>query len=103
LKELYINEYFINYDNMKNKFLSLIFVVAIAIVAVWNFSRNQNEIVLADLALENVEALAAGEEGGGGHTIIYRKSFCSNYNMYYKCALIPSGEDCGGRYPDRCP
>jgi hypothetical protein len=61
LQELFINEYFINYDNMKSKFGSLIFVVAIAIVAAWNFSRNQNEIVLADLALENVEALAGGE------------------------------------------
>ena len=42
----------------KNKILSVLFVAAIAVAAAWNFSQNQDEVTLSDLALENVEALA---------------------------------------------
>jgi uncharacterized Rmd1/YagE family protein len=45
--------------------ISIVFVVAVAVVAAWNFSQNQDEAALSDLALENVEALADGESGNG--------------------------------------
>jgi hypothetical protein len=52
---------------MKNKIkiLSVVFAVAMAVAAAWNFSQNQDEVALSDLALENVEALANGEVSAG--------------------------------------
>jgi hypothetical protein len=46
---------------MKKRILSILFVAAIAIAAAWNYSQNQDEVALSDVALENVEALANGE------------------------------------------
>lgn len=43
------------------KLLGIIALVAIATVVGWNFSQNQNEVELSDLALANVEALARNE------------------------------------------
>lgn len=36
-------------------------IIAITATAAWNFSQNQNEVELSDLALANMEALARGE------------------------------------------
>jgi hypothetical protein len=46
---------------MKKKILCLVFVVAMAIVAAWNFTQSKPEVELSDLELANVEALADGE------------------------------------------
>lgn len=43
------------------KLLGIIALVAIAAIAGWNFSQNQNEVELSDLALANVDALARYE------------------------------------------
>jgi hypothetical protein len=43
---------------MKKKILYVIVVVAIALMAGWNVSRNMSEEALSDMALANVEALA---------------------------------------------
>ena len=62
---------------MKKKMLGIIAFAAIAAVAGWNYNQNMNNVNLSDLALENVEALAGGENinpdcpngcisGGGG-------------------------------------
>jgi hypothetical protein len=51
---------------MKKRILYVIVVVAIAVVAGWNVSQSKNEMALTDVALENVEALAGDENGGGG-------------------------------------
>jgi hypothetical protein len=79
---------------MKKKIFSIVFVTAIAIAAAWNFSQNKAEVELSDLALENVEALAAGEEGISS---LYRKYFCAN-TTYYKCAY-GTGESCPAPNP----
>lgn len=45
------------------KRLMIIAVIAIIAVSVgWNFNQSKNEVVLTDLALANVEALARGED-----------------------------------------
>ncbi|MDR3142493.1 MAG: NVEALA domain-containing protein [Tannerellaceae bacterium] len=46
---------------MKKKIMSIAFVVAIAVAAVWNFNQSKAEVELSDMALANVEALASGE------------------------------------------
>ncbi|MDL2256318.1 NVEALA domain-containing protein [Parabacteroides sp. OttesenSCG-928-G06] len=46
---------------MKNKILGVIMVAAIAVAAGWNVYQNESKIMLSDLALENVDALAGGE------------------------------------------
>ena len=46
---------------MKRKVMTTAFVVAIAIVSGINVFNAQKPAVLSDVALENVEALAAGE------------------------------------------
>jgi hypothetical protein len=52
--------------NMKKRILSITVVAAVAVVAVWSFNQSSNETVLADVALDNIEALAGGEGGTGG-------------------------------------
>lgn len=46
---------------MKRRILGIIVTVAIAVAATWNFNQEKNEIVISELALANVEALANGE------------------------------------------
>lgn len=38
-----------------------IVIIAIAVIAVWNYQQNQKSTELSDLALENIEALANDE------------------------------------------
>jgi hypothetical protein len=45
---------------MKKKIFSLVAIAAISL-GVWNYSENQTNVELSDLALANVEALASGE------------------------------------------
>ena len=46
---------------MGKKIFGVIAFVAIAAAAGWNYQQNKQEVELSDLALANVEALAAGE------------------------------------------
>jgi hypothetical protein len=55
---------------MKKKISSIVFVAAIAVAATWNFTQNQKEAALSDIALANVEALASGELSGGYGTVV---------------------------------
>lgn len=50
---------------MKLKIFTVAIMAAIAVTAGWNINQNKNEVKLADLALNNVEALASGESSGG--------------------------------------
>ena len=47
---------------MKKKIFGIIAFAAIAAVSGWNYTLNMNNVNLSDLALENVEALAQGEQ-----------------------------------------
>ena len=50
---------------MKNKFLKSVFVIAIAMIAGINVYNAQKTVVLSDVAMANVEALADYEVGKG--------------------------------------
>ena len=50
---------------MKKRILGAALLVAIAVAAGWNYQQNKQEVMLSDLALANVEALARDE--GGDH------------------------------------
>ena len=52
----------LNCDNMNlRKCLGLITIVAVVGAAVWNYQQSRKHVVLSDLALANIEALATGE------------------------------------------
>jgi hypothetical protein len=65
---------------MKKKILCLVFVVAIAIAAAWNFTQNKTEVELSSLELANVEALASGE--GTNPCYGYGSVLCSYNNIW---------------------
>jgi hypothetical protein len=46
---------------MRKKFLTIFSVIVILISVVCNIVQNRNEVVLSNMLLENVEALAGGE------------------------------------------
>ena len=50
---------------MKNKILGVAIIAALTITASWNFQQNQKQTKLSDLTLDNVEALASGEDTSG--------------------------------------
>lgn len=47
---------------MRKKIFGIVVMAAIAVIAGWNIGQNENDIKLSNLALSNVEALAADEE-----------------------------------------
>lgn len=46
---------------MKKKLFGISIVAAVALMAGWNLSTNNNNVKLSDLTLNNVEALAGAE------------------------------------------
>lgn len=46
---------------MKKKILGITIIATIAVISAWNISRNSHTVSLSDLALDNIEALASGE------------------------------------------
>lgn len=48
---------------MKAKLIIGFIAVAVAALAGWNIIKSQDEVILSELALANVEALANGESG----------------------------------------
>lgn len=67
---------------MCKKVFGVIIVLAIAMVAAWNFNQSGNEIELSDLALSNMEALADGEypEIPGFNDKVVYKTWNYNYS-----------------------
>ena len=50
---------------MKKRILGAALLIAIAVTAGWNFNQSKNEVVLSELALANIEAIAQGELQSG--------------------------------------
>ncbi|MBQ8531425.1 MAG: NVEALA domain-containing protein [Parabacteroides sp.] len=48
---------------MKKKVFKIILFTAIIIVAGYNYKQNKKTVEFSDLVLDNVEALASGEDG----------------------------------------
>lgn len=74
---------------MKKKILGIVVMAVVAIAAGWNISQSNDDIKLSDLALDNVEALAWGEGGGGpdwqGFKTVYGPSrTCCQRDAQYK-------------------
>ena len=69
------------------KFLGIITFAAIATVAGWNYQKNKQNVVLSDLALENVEALARSETDWGNCSfygcIAYFEYTCNVYSRIW--------------------
>ena len=82
---------------MKKKLFGIIMVAMVAVAAAWNINKNNNEVSLSDLALENVEALAGGEQGGGFQ---YYEHQCGS-RVGTQCITSVTGPLCGG--PRSCP
>lgn len=49
---------------MKKKIFGAVIIAAMVLTAGWNFNQSKNEVVLSDLALSNIEALA--QDTGSG-------------------------------------
>ena len=71
---------------MKKKLLYVLGVVAIAAVVCFNIYSAKSDVVLSDLALANVEALASGE-GSSSDCDSYCKS-----DERYTCIIMYHGE-----------
>ena len=76
---------------MKKIILSIA-VIATAAIAGWKYQQNKQSIVLSDLALENVEALARIEGAGDA---------CDNFTQMTCVSVVVGGG--GGVYPDMYP
>ena len=50
---------------MKKRIFGAALLIAIAVTAGWNFNQSKNEVVLSELALANIEAIAQGELQSG--------------------------------------
>lgn len=83
------------------KLFGIMAIVAIMATIGLNFKQNKNEIVMSDLALANVEALARGEGPGPDwdkHELKYPES---NPRGCCKAYAAPE-KSCSGYYPE-CP
>ena len=75
---------------MRKKILTTAFAIAIAAVAAWNVNANREKTEMSDMALANVEALAAGE----GSSCCIGSSF--------KVTSIPGGWHCENNKGNSC-
>lgn len=67
---------------MKKKIYSGAFALALLVAAIVGVQESKkNDVLLNDLALTNVEALANGESGGGGYDCCNTcdKAFCGTF------------------------
>ncbi|MBP8628435.1 MAG: hypothetical protein KBI04_07570 [Paludibacteraceae bacterium] len=69
---------------MKKKIIGSVLIAAIAVAAGWNFNQSKKEVDLSDLALANVEALAACEKIAGSCWLDTRNNCCDAGD--YGCA-----------------
>lgn len=58
---------------MKRIMLSAIFMLVMATVTAWNMYKNRTVTKLSDLTLDNIEALAS-EDGGGGVGVYFQEN-----------------------------
>lgn len=61
---------------MKKKIVKVSIIAVIVLAAGWNFGQRVTEIVLTDVALANVEAIAACEKIAGSCWVDYVSGAC---------------------------
>jgi len=84
---------------MKAKLIIGFVAVAVMALAGWNINKSQDKVVLSELALANVEALAQ-DEGGWGPTVIkdcYTAFNGYDSNIYLTCSQY--SQDASVYYP----
>ena len=79
---------------MKKRIFGAALLIVIAVTAGWNFNQSKNEVVLSELALANIEAIAQGElqsgkdcyrewvGGMGGGYVYVCKCFPGSNNLF---------------------
>lgn len=91
---------------MKKKIIGAVLITAMAVTVGWNFNQSKKEIILSDLALANVEALARGEVTAscGNMTPVICRAICTLCGTVYKTSQAPGPASnvigtcsCGGR------
>ena len=76
---------------MKKKILKAAFVAAFAMIAGYGVYNSQKDVVLSDLALANVEALASGEGSG---TCRWKRTADSYGCPVHSCVANGDGNIC---------
>lgn len=72
----------------KRIFLAVVIVVIATAAAGWNYSQSNNKIEMSELALDNINALAAGEHGPdwGKHKLVtISGKQCCTEDPYLDC------------------
>ena len=64
---------------MKKGIFGLI-IIAVTAIAGWNYSKNNNDVKLLDLTLNNIEALASDEYQHQQATLVYEEVHIVAYN-----------------------
>lgn len=96
---------------MKAKLIIGFIVVAVAALVGWNIQKNQEKVVLSDLALANVEALAQDEgewgpavikdcytafSGYDGNVYLTCSQYSSDSSIHYPCGAVSSQKPAWG-------
>jgi hypothetical protein len=68
----------------KNRWLMATGIALTAGIVAVNVSLSREKVTFGNLTKANIEALANGEEGGGGQKICYYQG-TSDYADYYEC------------------
>lgn len=63
---------------MKKKIFSIVAAVAVVAAAGWSYLQSKQSVELSDLAMENVEALATGEDNWA-NCVFYGCIMCWDY------------------------
>lgn len=70
---------------MGKKTFAVVIIAVVTIFAGYNMYQSQSTVILSDLALANVEALANNGESGGNKVICYSSSSSKSGASYYDC------------------
>lgn len=78
---------------MRKKLFATMIVAVVAVAASYNIYQSQNTNTLSDLALANVEALAASEGSGGYNCYWNNKNYddCIPFGSYIGCPCGSTG------------
>lgn len=85
---------------MKKKIFSVLFIIALGIVATFNINMNKKGNKLGDFVFANLEALATGEGEGSDEYLAWGSShscegwLCPKGGSYTECEVNGSGNQC---------
>ncbi|MDH6344306.1 hypothetical protein M2480_002791 [Parabacteroides sp. PFB2-12] len=77
---------------MKRKFLGIVMIAVIAAAAGWNVYQNENKVLLSELGLANIEALARGEGDGAYNEDKVTSNYYENGVLYKQSIVVDCSE-----------